>query len=112
MSLDDPLRRENAMKKIELLRKLTEDLVGIMDGSRPNASQLSNAVTLVGAQVCELAVPCLAGLAQGHPELGTKLITTSQIFSADPEGRWVRTLSRFYRIEPFGEQQTFQGTLQ
>ena len=40
----------------------------------------------------------LAGYATGHPVFGERAILTSQLFIADPEGGWVRTLSRFYRL--------------
>jgi hypothetical protein len=42
----------------------------------------------------------LAGYAQGHPLLGDRAIITSPLWWADPEGQWVRSLSRFYRLGP------------
>lgn len=40
----------------------------------------------------------LVGHVTGHPEFGTREIITSQLWWADPNGTWVRTLSRYYRL--------------
>lgn len=40
----------------------------------------------------------LIGDITGHPHLGDRMAVTSPLWFADPEGRWVRTLSRFYRV--------------
>lgn len=40
----------------------------------------------------------LAGEVIGHPLLSAQRIVTSQVWFADPEGHWIRTLSRFYRL--------------
>jgi hypothetical protein len=40
----------------------------------------------------------LIGHVTGHPKLGSRDIVTSQLWWADPNGTWVRTLSRYYRL--------------
>ncbi|WP_076860735.1 DUF6634 family protein [Bradyrhizobium mercantei] len=40
----------------------------------------------------------LVGRVTGHPILGDGTAATSQLWFADPDGSWVRTLSRFYRL--------------
>ena len=40
----------------------------------------------------------LVGLASGHPIHGDRSVTSSPVWFADPDGNWVRTLSRFYRL--------------
>lgn len=40
----------------------------------------------------------LIGQATGHPILGDRMVMTSPLWFADPDGGWVRTLSRFYRL--------------
>jgi hypothetical protein len=42
----------------------------------------------------------LMGQVTGHPLLGDRAVVTSPLWIADPQGRWVRTLSRFYRLGP------------
>lgn len=40
----------------------------------------------------------LVGRVTGHPILGDCTAATTQVWFADPEGAWIRTLSRFYRL--------------
>jgi hypothetical protein len=40
----------------------------------------------------------LIGYAGGHPIHGDRRVMTSPLWFADPDGGWVRTLSRFYRL--------------
>ena len=42
----------------------------------------------------------LVGRASGHPVHGDRPVMTTQLWWADPEGKWVRSLSRFYRLGP------------
>lgn len=53
----------------------------------------------------------LVGEVMQHPFLGTRRIVTSQVWFADPQGRWVRTVSRFYRLgRPADRQGPFRIT--
>jgi hypothetical protein len=40
----------------------------------------------------------LVGQVTGHPRHGAGKIITSQLWWADPDGMWVRTLTRFYGL--------------
>ena len=40
----------------------------------------------------------LVGYATNHPLFGEAAVMTSPVCFADPNGTWVRTLSRFYRL--------------
>lgn len=40
----------------------------------------------------------LAGYAVGHPVHGDRMVMTTPLWWADPDGKWVRSLSRFYRL--------------
>lgn len=42
--------------------------------------------------------PILTGNVSGHPILGARMITTSQLVAIDPDAGWARTASRWYRL--------------
>ena len=45
----------------------------------------------------------LVGRASSHPILGDSSVMATQLWWADPEGMWARSLSRFYRLGPPAE---------
>ncbi|MDR6827688.1 hypothetical protein J2X48_001414 [Bosea sp. BE271] len=99
MLFDDPKLRADALERIRLLQMLTDDLTDILAGTRPTPQDLKEAVVMRNFMIGQHQVPCLIGIVEGHPRLGTKLITTSQLFCVDPNGAWARTFSRFYKLE-------------
>lgn len=99
MPFDDPKLRADALERIRLLQHLTDDLTDIVAGTRPTLQDLKDAVVMRSFMIGQHQVPCLIGLAEGHPRLGTKLVTTSQLFCVDPDFKWARTFSRFYKLE-------------
>lgn len=99
MDFTDPRVRNQALKRIDLLRRLTDDLTGIVYGTCPSPEQLEAAVGIHAFSVVDRAVPCLQGLVSTHPTIKPGPITTSQLFYVDVKGRWARSLSRFYRLE-------------
>jgi hypothetical protein len=42
----------------------------------------------------------LIGRATGHPIHGDRQVMTAPLWFADPDGAWIRTLLRFYRLGP------------
>lgn len=100
MDFDDPKKRDIALMRIAVLQRLVDDLTDIAAGTRPTDLDLANAVVIRSPRLSAIATPCLIGYADNHPRLGSKIITTSQLYAVDPKGKWARTLSRFYRIEP------------
>jgi hypothetical protein len=42
----------------------------------------------------------LIGRVTGHPIHGDRRVMTTPLWFADPDGAWIRTLSRFYRLGP------------
>lgn len=96
---DDPIKRQHTLKSIENLRRVAEDLRNILEGSQPTRAELLAAPILRDYGFIAQPVPVALGHCIGHPVLRDGHITTSQVYMVDPELRWIRTLSRFYRLE-------------
>lgn len=81
------------------LRRLADDLDRVRAGTAPTAQELATAPLIVDWRCVLTPVGLsLAGFVAGHPLLGTCPARTSQLWAADTGGRWVRTLSRYYRL--------------
>jgi hypothetical protein len=81
------------------LRTLADDLDNIRSGTGPSATDLATAPLLVDWRGVLTPMGLrLAGFVAGHPLLGNRPAMTSQIWVADAGGRWIRTLSRYYRL--------------
>jgi hypothetical protein len=81
------------------LRTLADDLDNLRCGTGPTTSDIATAPLLVDWHGAITATGLrLAGFAAGYPRLGNRPVLTSQIWAADADGRWVRTLSRYYRL--------------
>jgi hypothetical protein len=99
----DPRRITSELS--DRLRALADDCTrlqhdtGFVSAQLPTAPLLERYVPVTSALGIRLA-----GEVTGHPLLGARKIITSQVWFADPEGHWIRTLSRFYRLgRPAGE---------
>ncbi|MGY4349011.1 hypothetical protein ACVWXM_005478 [Bradyrhizobium sp. GM7.3] len=80
------------------LRRLADDLDRLRAGTAPTAAELANAPLVVDWRYVLTPVGLsLVGFVAGHPLLGNCEARTSQLWAADAGGRWVRTLSRYYR---------------
>jgi hypothetical protein len=83
------------------LRSLADDLDRVRAGSAPSFADLAQAPMI--ADWCTVLTPAglrLAGSVTGHPHLGNRAAITTQLWAADSQERWVRTLSRFYHLAP------------
>jgi len=83
------------------LRVLAEDC------GRLELERTVSPIMLLKAPLLEKWVPAmtpegvqLIGCASGHPVHGDRIVMTTPLWFADPDGNWVRTLSRFYRLGP------------
>jgi len=86
----------------ERLRPLADDLEGIAEGRAPGEEILARAPVLF--KWTFFADPGglrLMGVVAGHPSARPGPILTSMLYAIDPELRWARTLSRFYRLGDF-----------
>ena len=87
----------------EKLRNNIEILKRIQAGNAPKLSELIDAPTLTGWRVVASPDPgggtYLEGYAMGHPRFGNAPVTTSQLVAIDPDRRWARTLSRWYKLD-------------
>lgn len=81
---------------IAILRALADDLERLAM-FQPRA-ELDGVPTLHNWSPTHRHVNALNGFVEGHPILGHRFATTSEIYAIDLERRWVRTLSRFYRL--------------
>lgn len=86
---------------ISLLRRLIHDLERIRANGYPDARLLGEAPLLNQWSPETRPVVCLTGLSSGHPLLpgSARQIVTSEAWVIAPHDGWVRTLSRFYRLE-------------
>jgi hypothetical protein len=81
------------------MRALADDLDRVAQGEAPTAADLAQAPLLVDWRfMLTWAGVGLAGFVAGHPLRGSRHIATSPLWVLDPELRWGRTLSRFYRL--------------
>ncbi|WP_411507829.1 DUF6634 family protein [Brucella anthropi] len=84
---------------ISKLHQLIDDLKMLRDSKKPDHEILDDSPTLYDWNQTTRPAACLEGLVQEHPLLGrNRLIITSDLYYLDPEMRFARTLSRFYRL--------------
>lgn len=81
------------------LEKLTGDLHSLRAGKALSERQLGACPLLDQWSFGFLPAPCLVGTVYEHPALGNRSsIHTSELVLIDPNRRWARTWSRFYRL--------------
>ena len=89
---------KNAQSEIELLERLVADLKRIRDGQGPTHDELAAAPIIHEYEIEHRLALALRGVILGHPLLGSTVGTTSDLWAITADKRWVRTLSRFYRL--------------
>jgi hypothetical protein len=82
---------------VATLRRLADDLEQLLM-FQPTQEQLDDAPLLTDWGVGFKELPCLIGNVSGHPLLPDRWVRTSELFAMDPDMKWARTYSRFYRL--------------
>lgn len=82
------------------LASLVADMEALRLGAFPESLTKDEAPILDRWVVAQRPIPCLAGLASGHPLLfgSGRLIGTSDLWLMSADQTWARTLSRWYRL--------------
>ena len=86
------------MDLADKLMRLAEDLRAIGNGHGPSNEDLANAPILYNWHLAYRPATILRGVVVGHPRLGMGHIDTSLVYRLDPDRRWARTQSRYYRL--------------
>lgn len=87
--------------EIVRLEKLVEDLKHLRRKGRPPSSLLERAPVILNAVVTTREAMCFKGTIVGHPDFATpREMLTSEVVVAAPRSGWVRSASRYYRLEP------------
>jgi hypothetical protein len=88
------------VRQMERLAALVADVERVHRGVPPEAMAGDDAPILDRWILGKRAVPCLAGLSTGHPELigQNRPIYTSDLWLLSNDHGWARTLSRWYRL--------------
>jgi hypothetical protein len=88
------------VRQLERLAALVADVERVHRGVPPEAMAGDDAPILDRWILGKRAVPCLAGLSTGHPELigQNRPIYTSDLWLLSRDQGWARTLSRWYRL--------------
>ncbi|CAN7344172.1 hypothetical protein LJR231_001954 [Phyllobacterium sp. LjRoot231] len=84
--------------EIETLEHLLRDLKRLRSGNFPDKKELATAPLIDQWSVGTRPLPCLYGVISGHPRFRTSEGVTSDVWVMSPNLKFVRTLSRYYRL--------------
>jgi hypothetical protein len=94
VSLTNPHLPNRRSPSAAVLAKATSNRAG----SRFPCSRMRS-LSFCLRQACTLGCEALpTGFVTSHPLLGSRTALTSQVGAANIDGRWLRTLTRFYRL--------------
>jgi hypothetical protein len=77
---------------------MCDDIDAVLAGLSPSEKLLADAPVIEGWSIVPYQATCLSGWVSGHPTIRTGPLVSSQIYMLNPDQRWARTLSRFYRL--------------
>ncbi|CAN7420599.1 hypothetical protein LJR231_002712 [Phyllobacterium sp. LjRoot231] len=84
--------------EIETLENLLRDLKSLRSGSFPDKKALASAPLIDQWSLGTRPVPCLYGVISGHPRFRRSEGVTSDVWVMSPNRRFIRTMSRYYRL--------------
>jgi hypothetical protein len=84
--------------RLRAYRSITRDLERVIRGDAPTETDLSNAPLLDMWRFAFSQDLCLVGQVTDHPLIEPGPATTSALFFLDPEGKWARTYTRWYKL--------------
>src|ERR1700733_9749773 len=94
------------------LYRLANDIAMLRQREQPYAGDLRAAPRLDKWTVVMTPLGLrLTGTVTGHPLLSDRSVMTSSIWVADPEARWVRSLSRYYRLGELSDLEAVREAL-
>lgn len=97
---------------VRRLRMLADDVARLQQTRSVSAALLQSAPLIDEWLIAQTPAGLqLIGDISGHPRFGDRMAVTSPLWFADPDGRWVRTLSRFYRIGVPADPDTMRQAL-
>ncbi|QNQ64443.1 hypothetical protein IB024_16655 (plasmid) [Brucella sp. 6810] len=97
---DGTFNRQRLATEIETLKALVCDLERLLNGEDPEQSDLADAPLIENWEFDRRHTTCLVGTFIAHPRLGRIVPNgiTSELWYIDPERKYARTFSRFYRL--------------
>ncbi|KAB2774837.1 DUF6634 family protein [Brucella anthropi] len=97
---DGTFNRQRLATEIETLKALVRDLERLLNGEDPHQSELADAPLIDNWDFDRRDTTCLVGTFIAHPRLGRIVPNgiTSELWYIDPERKYARTFSRFYRL--------------
>ncbi|WP_112593097.1 DUF6634 family protein [Brucella tritici] len=97
---DGAFNRERLAAEIKALKALVHDLERLLNGEHPDPRELADAPLISNWDFDRRDTTCLVGTFVAHPRLGRIVPNgiTSELWYIDPERKYARTFSRFYRL--------------
>ncbi len=93
-----PHAYQHSIEVMRRMRAMCDDLDAVLAGLPPSEKLLADAPVLQEWRKVSYSALCLAGFVSGHPTIRSGPLVSSQLYMVDPEQKWARTMSRFYRL--------------
>ncbi len=100
-----PHAYHHSIEVMRRIRAMCDDIDAVLAGLPPSERLLADAPVLQGWRKTSYPALCLAGFVSGHPTIRSGPLVSSQLYMVDPEQKWARTMSRFYRLGTPAEEE-------